>query len=109
MEAATVGMALAVDVAGGAVDGDVVALVVVLAAEGEVLLASSCIVDLAAAGDAAGAHAAGNNGGVGGHAAADGQDALGGSHALDVLGGGLAGGRERPFRRCRPRPWRPRR
>ena len=45
--------------------------------------------DGAAAGDAALAHAAGHNGGVRGHAAADGEDALGGDHALDVLGAGL--------------------
>ena len=45
--------------------------------------------DGAAAGDAAGAHAAGHNGGVGGHAAPDGEDTLGGDHALDVLGAGL--------------------
>ena len=78
----------AVDVAGGAVDGDPVALVVILAGEGEVLL---FLVhgDLTAAGDAAGAHAARDDGSVGRHAAADGQDALCGSHALDVLGAGL--------------------
>ena len=47
------------------------------------------IVQLAAAGDAAGAHAAGNNGRVRGHAAADGQDALRRRHALDVFRRGL--------------------
>ena len=45
--------------------------------------------DGAAAGHAAGAHAAGHDGGVRGHAAADGQDALGSLHALDILGRGL--------------------
>src|SRR5699024_10655208 len=79
----------AVDVAGGAVDGDIVALVVGLAAEGKVL----CVivdVDFAAAGNAAGTHATSNNRCVGGHAAADGQDALSNLHAFDVLRGGLA-------------------
>ncbi len=52
-------------------------------------LLSSVHLDVAAAGHAAGAHAAGHHGGVRGHAAADGQDALGGLHALDVLGRGL--------------------
>ena len=44
---------------------------------------------VAAAGDAAGAHAAGDNSSVAGHAAADGQDALRDLHAHDVLGAGL--------------------
>ena len=34
-------------------------------------------------------HAASHDGGVGGHAAAGGEDALGGDHALDVFGAGL--------------------
>ena len=61
---------------------------VLLAGQGELLV---LIVhhDVAAAGHAAGAHAAGHHGGVRGHAAADGQDALGDLHALDVLGRGL--------------------
>ena len=45
--------------------------------------------DFLAAGDAALAHAAGDDGRVARHAAAHGEDALGGLHALDVLGGGL--------------------
>jgi hypothetical protein len=79
---------LAVDVAGGAVDGEVVALFKQPAAELEFFL---FLVDLdgAAAGDAAGAHAARDDGRVGGHAAADGQHALRVVHALDVLRGGL--------------------
>ena len=77
-----------VDVAGGAVDGEPVALMEGLASQFE-LLVLLIHLDVAAAGDAAGAHAAGHNGGVGGHAAADGEDALGGLHALDVLGRGL--------------------
>ena len=77
-----------VDVAGGAVDGDIVAFNEGLAGEGE-LLVLLIHGDGAAAGDAALAHAAGNNGSVRGHAAADGQDALSGLHAGDVLRRGL--------------------
>ena len=44
---------------------------------------------VAAAGDAARAHAAGDDGRVAGHAAAHGQDALRDLHAHDVLGAGL--------------------
>ncbi len=79
---------LAVDVAGGAVDGDVVALVEGLSAQGEYFL---LLVDInfAAAGHAAGAHAARDNRRVGGHAAANGQDALRDRHTLDILGGGF--------------------
>ena len=44
---------------------------------------------LAGAADAGLAHAARDHGGVAGHAAARGQDALGGVHAVDVLGRGL--------------------
>ena len=78
----------AVDVAGGAVDGDPVAFFEGLAGELKLLV---CLVhlDCAAAGDAAGAHAAGNDSRVGGHAAANGQNALCVVHALDVLGAGL--------------------
>ena len=49
--------------------------------------ALACLVhlDVAAAGDAAGAHAARNNGGVARHAAAHREDALSGVHALDVF------------------------
>ena len=82
------GDGLAVDVAGGAVQGDPVALLVGLAVQLE-LLVLLVHLDGAAAGHAAGAHAPGHHGGVGGHAAPDGEDALGGHHALDVLGGGL--------------------
>ena len=82
------GNGLAVDVAGGAVQGDVVALVVLAASQGEALV-GLVHGDGAAAGDAAGAHAAGHNGRVAGHAAAHGEDALGILHALDVLGRGL--------------------
>ena len=53
-----------------------------------------CIADvdavvIAAAGDAARAHAAGDDSRVAGHAAANGQDALRDLHAHDVLGAGL--------------------
>ena len=82
------GDGLTVDVAGGAVDGNVVALVVLFATQGEQLV---FIVygDLAATGHAAGTHAAGHNSSVRGHAAADGEDALSDLHTLDVLGRGL--------------------
>src|SRR5699024_5554453 len=82
------GDSLAVNVAGGAVQAQPVALVVDLAGELK-LLVGLVHLDGAAAGDTAGAHAAGHHGGVRGHAAADGEDALGGDHALDVLGRGL--------------------
>ena len=82
------GMALVIDLAGGAVQAQPVALVEGLAGELE-LLVLLIHNDVGAAGHAAGAHAAGHDGGVGGHAAADSQDALGGLHALDILGRGL--------------------
>ena len=59
-------------------------------------------VDLGAAGDAAGAHAAGDDRRVGGHAAADGQDALRGLHALDVLGRGLQANQNDLLALCSP-------
>ena len=82
---------LAVDVAGGAVDGDPVALdeLVSVDLEGLCLFIDLHVVVIAAAGDAAGAHAAGNNGCVAGHAAADRQDALRDLHTDDVFGRGL--------------------
>ncbi len=55
-------------------------------------------VDVAAAGDAAGAHAAGNNGRVGGHAAADGQDALAKPACPRCPRGWSPDGPERPSR-----------
>ena len=77
-----------VDLAGGAIQGDVVALVDCVAAECEVLLILVHI-HVTAAGDAAGAHASCDNGCMGGHAASHGQDALCGVHAVDVLRRGL--------------------
>ena len=77
-----------VDLTGGAVDGDVVALVVDLACQLELLVLLVHLY-LAAAGDAALAHAAGDNCRVAGHTAANGQDALCSLHALDILGAGL--------------------
>ena len=77
-----------IDAAGGAIQGDPVALFVGLAGEDE-LLVFLVHLDVAAARDTTLAHAPGHHGGVGGHAAANGQDALGGLHALDVLGRGL--------------------
>ena len=49
---------------------------------------------IAGARDAALAHAAGHDGRVAGHAAGRGEDALGGVHAVDVLGRGLAADEE---------------
>ena len=80
-----------VDVAGGAVDADPVALMEDMAVDGDDLgiVVDGDIVVVAAAGDAAGAHAAGDDSSVAGHAAADGQDALRNLHADDILGAGL--------------------
>ena len=80
-----------VDVAGAAVEGDPVALREAVAVDLKDLVgvADADIVVIAAAGDAAGAHAAGDNGRMAGHAAAHGQDALRDLHAHDVLGAGL--------------------
>ena len=77
-----------VDVAGGAVNGDEVALVVGLARQSE-LLVLLVHDDVAAAGNTAGAHAPGHNGSVGGHAAPDRQDALSSLHTGDVFGRGF--------------------
>ena len=90
------GDGLTVDVAGGAVQGDIVALMVLAAGQGE-LLVLLIHLDVAAARDTAGAHAAGHNGRVAGHAAAHGQDALGVLHALDVLGRGLQADQDHLF------------
>ena len=79
---------LAVNIAGGAVDGDPVAFLIGLAGQLEGL-GFLVHLDRAAAGDAARAHAAGNDSRVGGHAAADGQNALRVVHTLDILGRGL--------------------
>ena len=78
----------AVDIAGGAVQGQLVPFVVGLAGQGEALVFFIHL-DIAAAGNAAGAHAAGHNGRMAGLAAADGQDALAVLHALDILGAGF--------------------
>ena len=80
--------ALAVDVAGGAVQADPVALLEGAPAQGELL---GCLVDddVAAAGDTAGAHAAGHHSCMAGHAAADRKDAPGEVHPLDILRAGL--------------------
>ena len=80
--------AFAVDVAGGTVEGDDVPFFINFALEGE-LLVLLVHLDVAATGDAAGAHAARDDCRVGGHAAADGEDTLCIVHALDVLGRGL--------------------
>ena len=77
-----------VNVTGRTVDGDIIALVIGLAGESE-LLVSLVHGYVAAAGNTAGAHTAGNNGSVRGHTAADGQDTLSSFHTGDVLGRGL--------------------
>ena len=75
--------------AGGAVEREVVALLEGLALHAEFLFG---FVDnaVAGAGHAALAHAAGDDSGVRGHAAARGQNAVGNFHAGDVLRGGFA-------------------
>ena len=89
--------------AGRAVDGDDVA--VLHDRRRARVIVRACVVDaqLAGAGDAGPAHAARDHGGVAGHAAARGQDAGGGVHAVDVLRAGLD-----PHQDHRARPWRPR-
>ena len=77
-----------VDIAGRAVEGEHVALFINFAFEGE-LLVLLVHLDIAAAGNAAGAHAARDDRRVGGLSAADGQDALRELHAFDVFGGGF--------------------
>ena len=60
--------------------------------------------DLGAAGDAAAAHAASHDGSVRGHAAPDGEDALGGHHALAVLGGSIQTNQNHLFAPVSPGP-----
>ncbi len=75
--------------AGGAVQRKPVALLVGVALDAQLLLV---LVNqaIAGAGDAALAHAAGDDSGVGGHAAAGGENSGGHFHARDVLRGGFA-------------------
>ena len=77
-----------VDAAGGTVKAQHVALVIGLASKGELLVLFVHLY-FAAAGYAAGTHAARNDGRVGGLSAANGQNTLGILHALNVLGAGL--------------------
>ena len=74
--------------AGRAVDGDDVALPEDAAGNAEL---AGGVVDAHAAGarHARNAHAAGNDGGMAGHAAARGQDAFGRMHAVDIFRAGL--------------------
>ena len=80
-----------VDVTGGAVDAHPVALMEEVTVDGDGLgvVVNDNIVVVAAAGDTAGAHATSDNGGVAGHTATDGQDALRNLHADDILGAGF--------------------
>jgi len=71
--------------AGRAVEGDDVTPLDQFAVSGGEGFGLVVDLDLAAAGDAAFAHASGDNSGVGGHAAAGGEDPLGGVHAVDIL------------------------
>ncbi len=77
------------DFTGGTIKGDDVALFDNNAALGGELLLAIVDDDVAATGDAAFAHAASDDRRVGGHAAASGENPLGGMHAVDVLGAGL--------------------
>ena len=73
------------DLAGGAVQTDVVAGIDGLSGYGE-LLPGVVDMNVAATGHAALAHTAGDDGGVTGHAAAAGENALGRVHPADILG-----------------------
>ncbi len=74
--------------AGGAVHGDPVAVVDDHVADGETL-GDRIDLELLRPGDAGLAHAAGDDGRVGGHAAVAGDDALGVDEPVDVVGVGL--------------------
>ncbi len=77
-----------INLAGGTIQGDEISLVDLMSAELEILL---FLVHghISAAGDAAGSHAARDNGSMACHAAAHREDALCGVHAVDILGRGL--------------------
>ncbi len=79
-----------VDPAAGAVDGDDVALLDHLTVRCRQAPVLGVDVQLLGTTDAGLAHAAGDDGGVRGLAATAGEDALGGDHALEVVGVGLA-------------------
>ena len=90
-----------IDVTGGAVDGDEVALMEGLACKGE-LLVLLVHDDLGAAGDTAGTHTTGNDSCVRCHTAADSQDTLRCLHAGDVLGRGLKADKDNLLASCLP-------
>ena len=77
-----------INITGRTVNGDVVALVIGLACQSE-LLVGLVHYNVAAAGYAAGTHTTSNNGSVRSHTAANSQDALRSLHAGDVLGRSL--------------------
>jgi hypothetical protein len=85
-----------VDVAGGTIDGDAVALVVGLTGELE-LLVLFIHGDSGATGNTAGAHATRNNSCVGGHTAANGEDTLCSLHAFDILRRGFKANEDNLF------------
>ncbi len=91
-----------VDLAGGAVDGDDVALLDDDAAGGGHPALLGVDLELLGAADAGLAHAARDDGRVRGLAAARGQDALGGDHAVEVVGVGLAADQDDLLARARP-------
>jgi len=82
------GDGFAVDLAGRTVQRNIIAFMVAFAAELEILLVGAHL-DFSATRHAAGSHAAGNDGRMGRHPAADGQDTLRDSHAFDVFGRGF--------------------
>ncbi len=90
-----------VHLAGGAVDGDEVALLDDRVPDREAA-ALGVDLDLLGAADTGLAHAAGDDGGVRGLAAAGGQDALGGDHAVEVVGVGLPPDEDDLLARPRP-------
>lgn len=90
-----------VDLAGRAVDGDDVAFLDDLPADRHPT-ALGVDLEVLGAADTGLAHAAGDDGGVRRLAAARGEDALGGDHAVEVVGVGLAADQDDLLARTRP-------
>ncbi len=91
-----------VDLAGRAVDGDDVALFQLQAVGGGHPAALGVDLQLLGTADTGLAHAAGDDGGVRGLAAARGEDALGGDHAVQVVRVGLAADQDDLLAGARP-------